>query len=90
MSASLPTVIQPAATKTLAAFAPLFSACWNRIARYVAHRAAIARLRELDDRALRDIGLARSQIEAAVHGFAIGPGTSGQKPAATGEAGPWT
>jgi uncharacterized protein YjiS (DUF1127 family) len=29
----------------------------------------MASLRELDDRALRDIGLARSQIEAAVHGF---------------------
>jgi len=26
-------------------------------------------LRELDDRALSDIGIARSQIEAAVHGL---------------------
>jgi len=33
----------------------------------------MASLRELDDRALRDIGLARSQIEAAVHGFMTAP-----------------
>ena len=39
------------------------------IAGYFVRRTAIATLRELDDRALRDIGLARSQIEAAVHGF---------------------
>jgi uncharacterized protein YjiS (DUF1127 family) len=33
------------------------------------HRAAIASLRGLDDRALRNIGLERSQVEAAVYGF---------------------
>jgi uncharacterized protein YjiS (DUF1127 family) len=38
-------------------------AYWHR-------RAAIKTLRELDDRALRDIGLARCRIEAAVQGFA--------------------
>jgi uncharacterized protein YjiS (DUF1127 family) len=37
--------------------------------RYFLCRAAVANLHELDDRALRDIGLSRSQIEAAVHGF---------------------
>ena len=46
---------------------------WEGIARYFFRRAAIARLRELDDRALRDIGLTRSQIEAAVHGFTTAP-----------------
>jgi uncharacterized protein YjiS (DUF1127 family) len=33
-------------------------------------RAAIKALRQLDDRELRDIGLSRDQIEAAVRGFA--------------------
>jgi uncharacterized protein YjiS (DUF1127 family) len=33
-----------------------------------ARREAIKVLSEMDDRALRDIGIARSQIEAAVHG----------------------
>jgi uncharacterized protein YjiS (DUF1127 family) len=33
-------------------------------------RAAIKALRQLDDRELRDIGLSRGQIEAAVCGFA--------------------
>ena len=33
-------------------------------------RAAIKTLRQLDDRALRDIGLYRGQIEAAVYGSA--------------------
>jgi uncharacterized protein YjiS (DUF1127 family) len=37
--------------------------------RYFVCRTAVATLHELDDRALRDIGLSRSQIEAAVHGF---------------------
>ena len=56
------------------AFSRLLSACCEGIARYFVRRAAIASLRELDDRALRDIGLARSQIEAAVHGFITAPG----------------
>ena len=41
-------------------------AYWHR-------RAAIKALRQLDDRALRDIGLARCQIEAAVGGGALNP-----------------
>ena len=32
------------------------------------HRSAIKTLNELDDRALRDIGITRSQIEDAVYG----------------------
>jgi uncharacterized protein YjiS (DUF1127 family) len=44
------------------------------IAQYFARRAALRRLREFNDRELRDIGLARSQIEAAVYGFMTGPG----------------
>jgi uncharacterized protein YjiS (DUF1127 family) len=42
-------------------------ACWDTLAGYFVRRSAIATLRELDDRALSDIGIARSQIEAAVH-----------------------
>ena len=69
MSATLSTIVRPAVTKRANAFAQIFSACCDGIARYFVRRAAIATLRELDDRALRDIGIARSQIEAAVHGF---------------------
>ena len=61
--------IASAATGRTGTFSRLFSACLDSIERHVARRAAIEWLRELDDRALRDIGLARSQIEAAVHGF---------------------
>ena len=35
---------------------------------YWARREAIKVLSEMDDRALRDIGITRSQIDAAVHG----------------------
>ena len=73
MSATLSTIIRPAVTRRPGAFAGLFSARLDRIARYFVHRAAIATLHELDDRALWDIGLARSQIEAAVCGFMTVP-----------------
>jgi uncharacterized protein YjiS (DUF1127 family) len=38
----------------------------NRLAAHWWRRAAIKSLHELDDRALRDIGLARDQIETAI------------------------
>ncbi len=69
MSATLSTIIWPAVTKRPDAFSRLLSTCCHGIAGYFARRAATATLRELDDRALRDIGLERSQIEAAVYGF---------------------
>jgi len=69
MSATLATIVQPDVAKQANAFAQIFSACWDGIARYFVRRTAIATLRELDDRALRDIGIGRSQIEAAVHGL---------------------
>jgi len=69
MSAILSTIVWPAVTKRLGAFSRLLSAYCHGIAGYFVRRSAIARLHELDDRALRDIGLARSQIEAAVYGF---------------------
>ena len=40
----------------------------NGIVTYFAHRQAIQTLSELDDRALRDIGIERSRIESAVRG----------------------
>jgi uncharacterized protein YjiS (DUF1127 family) len=69
MSATLATIVWPEVTKRANAFTQIFSACWDGFARYLVSRAAIATLHGLDDRALRDIGLARSQIEAAVYGF---------------------
>jgi uncharacterized protein YjiS (DUF1127 family) len=69
MSATLATIVRPEVTERPSAFSWLFSAGWDGIARYFVRRAAIARLRELDDRVLRDIGLERSQIETAVYGL---------------------
>ena len=69
MSVIPSTVVRPAVTKTPGAFFRLLSTCCCAIAGYFIRRSAIASLHELDDRALRDIGLERSQIEAAVYGF---------------------
>ena len=73
MSATLPTTVRPAATKRAGAILRIFDACWKGIERYFVRRAAIARLREHDDHALRDIGLERSEIEAAVRGVMTAP-----------------
>jgi uncharacterized protein YjiS (DUF1127 family) len=48
-------------------FARLIAIWAHRLAAYWARRAAIKTLHELDDRALRDIGLARDQIETAIY-----------------------
>ena len=69
MSAPLSIPSRPAVTKRPSAFYRRLSACYDGIAGYFIRRAAIARLREFDDAALRDIGLARSQIEPAVRGL---------------------
>ena len=63
MSATLSTITP--STTTLSRH---FSACLDRIVRYFVERAAIAHLQELEDAALSDIGISRSQIEVAVHG----------------------
>ncbi len=73
MSAILSTLVRPAGTKSPGASLRIYNACSEGIVRYFVRRAALASLRELDDRALPDIGLARSQIEAAVHGFMTTP-----------------
>lgn len=67
MSATLVTTTHPAGT-TASLSAGILAAGWHSISRYFAHRSAIASLRQLDDRALQDIGLERWQIEAAVRG----------------------
>ena len=69
MSATLATIGRPQVTNRPGAFSRIFSAGWDGIARYFVRRAAIARLHEFDDRVLRDIGIERSQIEAAVCGL---------------------
>lgn len=41
---------------------------WRATAKALARRRAVRELRALDDRSLRDMGLGRSEIEAAVRG----------------------
>jgi uncharacterized protein YjiS (DUF1127 family) len=68
MSATLITIARPAAAKPTT-FSRICVAAWDAVAGYLVRRSAITTLGELDDRALRDIGISRSQIEAAVHGL---------------------
>jgi uncharacterized protein YjiS (DUF1127 family) len=86
MSAILSTIIRPALTTKPGALYGLFSACRDAILRHFDRRAAVAQLRAFDDRELSDIGLVRSQIEAAVHGFSTAPNRAR---VATGEVVPW-
>ncbi len=69
MSATSVTIARPAAEKQPGKISGLFASAWDVVAGYVVRRTAIATLRELDDRALRDIGIARSEIEGVVQGF---------------------
>ena len=65
MSATVSAVARPAVARWPAIVSRIGLAAWDAVSGYVVRRSAIATLRELDDRALRDIGIARSQIEAA-------------------------
>lgn len=69
MRAVLSTIVLPAVTKGPGIFSRLLGAACEGIAGYLGRRTGIACLHDLDDRALRDIGLARSQVEAAVYGL---------------------
>jgi uncharacterized protein YjiS (DUF1127 family) len=70
MSATLSTLFQPAVTVRPGRYVRRLFHAWARdIAHYFARRAALKRLGECNDRELRDIGLTRSQVEAAVYGF---------------------
>ena len=68
MSATLSTFTRPAVTKRPGAVFQLLTTCCDGIAGYFVRRAAVAQLREADDHTLLDIGITRSQIEAAVYG----------------------
>jgi uncharacterized protein YjiS (DUF1127 family) len=69
MSATLSTTIRPEATESVPT-SPGIKGHFERIACYFVRRAAIAHLRELGNDGLKDIGLGRSEIEAAVCGLA--------------------
>jgi uncharacterized protein YjiS (DUF1127 family) len=73
MPATLSTLPRPAVANRPGAFSRVLRACRDAIVCYFARREAIANLRELDDHALRDIGITRYQIEAAVHGCITAP-----------------
>ena len=69
MLITLSAIIRFAITKTPVGFVRLLNAWCEGIAGFFFRRSAIMSLSEFDDRALRDIGLERSQIEAAVYGY---------------------
>ena len=70
---------QPASPKPVGRICPRDRQPGARHRTYLERRAAIKALRELDDRELRDIGIVRSQIEAAVGGvFNPDSGASGE------------
>jgi uncharacterized protein YjiS (DUF1127 family) len=104
MGAILSTIVLPAVTKGPSVLFRLLGAACEGTAGYLGRRTGIACLHDLDDRALRDIGLARSQIEAAVSGlitlssqaeegimtFATAIDPHGRERAPTMEAAPWS
>ena len=59
---------QPASRNLSAGLFRALGSLVNGIVTYFAHREAIKTLSELDDRALRDIGIERGRIESAVRG----------------------
>ena len=61
---------QTASRKSPAGLFGLLGGWVNRIVTHLAHRQAIKTLNELDDRALRDIGIERGRIDSAVRGLA--------------------
>jgi uncharacterized protein YjiS (DUF1127 family) len=64
---------RPATRSTLGGLARLLGNLVNSLVAYWMCRQAVKDLLELDDRALRDIGVERSQIETAVYGVAMDP-----------------
>ena len=64
---------QPASQSSPAGLGRLLGRWMHGLVTYWVRREAIKLLSEMDDRSLRDIGIGRSQIEAAVGG-ALNPG----------------
>ena len=58
----------PEISSTMGGFFRLLGKWVNGIVNHLARRQAIQTLNELDDRALRDIGIERGRIESAVRG----------------------
>jgi uncharacterized protein YjiS (DUF1127 family) len=74
MSATLSTLLQSPVTVRPGRYVWQLCQAWvGDIVHYFVRRAALKHLRQLNDRELRDIGLARGQIEAAVYGFITRP-----------------
>ena len=59
---------QPVMHGAIGGFFRLLGKWVNDVVSYLARRQAIQTLNELDDRALRDIGIERGRIESAVRG----------------------
>jgi uncharacterized protein YjiS (DUF1127 family) len=72
-----PCAISALAQKLRARAKSLWGACWD----WQARRAAELMLEALDDRALEDIGLTRSQIRSAACGLGLGPALPRAAPA---------
>jgi uncharacterized protein YjiS (DUF1127 family) len=68
MTTLSPTAAQPDRQTSPGGFVRWIEGAAYALLDYQERRVAIRTLRELDDRALKDIGLARCQIEAAVDG----------------------
>jgi uncharacterized protein YjiS (DUF1127 family) len=69
MSATSSKIDRPTIGLTPATFTKLARVCCDVVVGHFIRRAAIASLHELDNRALRDIGLRRTEFKAAVHGL---------------------
>ena len=70
MSTMSQAAARPAMSLNSGGFFRRFGVWAQALVDYLHRRSAIKTLRQMDDRELRDIGLARSHIEDAVCGFA--------------------
>jgi uncharacterized protein YjiS (DUF1127 family) len=74
MSATSSSAVRPLVTRSARrSIGRRFGVWLDDVARFFIYRAEVKRLRERDDRELRDIGLERHQIEAAVYGLITAP-----------------